>query len=76
MRVTRGQLRAARAMAAMSVKELADRAQVHRRTIRRLECGDKEPQLRVLRRVGEALRGAGIEFTEDGGVRPKNQDGT
>ena len=76
MRVTRGQLRAARALVAMSVQDLAERAQVHRRTIRRLECGDKDPQLRILRRVWEALKDAGIEFTEDGGVRPKSQDGT
>jgi predicted transcriptional regulator len=76
VRVTRGQLRAARALVAMSVQDLAERAQVHRRTIRRLECGDKDPQLRIFRRVWEALKDAGIGFTEDGGVRPKNQDGT
>jgi DNA-binding XRE family transcriptional regulator len=46
---------AARAMVAMSVQDLADSAQVHRRTIRRLECGDKESQLRILRVVGEAF---------------------
>ena len=42
-------------MVAMSVQDLADSAQVHRRTIWGLECEDKESRLRILRVVGEAF---------------------
>jgi len=62
-KVTSAQLRMARAALAWTVRDLADRAEVHRNTITRLERGaSAEP--RTLKAVIETLEGAGIQFTD------------
>jgi transcriptional regulator with XRE-family HTH domain len=48
--------------------ELARRAQIHRRTIRKVEKGEARPQRKTLARIVAALSAGGIEF-RDGGVR-------
>ena len=69
------QLRAARAMLEWSSDFLAERARVHRRTIRKLERGKATPQRRTIARIVAAIEAGGVEFIEDGGVRPKCHDG-
>jgi len=69
---TAEQLRAARAMLAISVQELSARSGVSARTIARCETGEGVPlvSVRTLRRLVQAFEREGIEFTTNGqGVR-------
>ena len=75
--VTSAQLRMARAALDWTVRDLADRAKVHRNTITRLERGaPAEP--RTLKAIVQTLEGAGILFTDGDApgvkmrVRPAN----
>ena len=73
--VTGEQLRAARAMLRLEQETLAEAAGVSADTIRRMEgfngpIGARTGTLRQLQRV---LETAGVEFTPDGGVRPREQ---
>jgi predicted transcriptional regulator len=66
--LTMAQLRGARAMLGWTSGDLARRSQIHRRTIRKLEKGEVNPQAGTIRRIVAALASGGVEFT-DGGVR-------
>jgi transcriptional regulator with XRE-family HTH domain len=66
--VNAAQLRGARAMLQWTSTELAGRSRIHRRTIRKLENGEAQPQRKTLAAIVGALSAGGVEFT-DGGVR-------
>ena len=59
---TAAQLRAARALLAWSMEELAERSGVSSRTIRRAEETEQAVAVRTLRRLATAFEAAGIEF--------------
>jgi transcriptional regulator with XRE-family HTH domain len=74
MLIIGNQIKAARALASVEQQELADAANVHVNTIRKMEAkGDDEitSAADVLRRVQQALERWGVEFTNGGqpGVR-------
>jgi predicted transcriptional regulator len=62
------QIWAARQMLRWSQGELAERPGVSRVTLANIEAGKIAPQIRTLRRIIDALEGAGIAF-DAGGVR-------
>jgi DNA-binding XRE family transcriptional regulator len=62
------QLRGARAMLQWTSVELAKRSGIHRRTIRKLEKDEAQPQHKTLARIVSALAAGGVEFI-GGGVR-------
>jgi transcriptional regulator with XRE-family HTH domain len=62
------QLRGARAMLEWTSAELARRSKIHRRTIRKIERGEAQPQRKTLALIVAALAAGGVEF-RDGGVR-------
>jgi transcriptional regulator with XRE-family HTH domain len=64
---TAAQLRAARALLAWTIEELAARSAVSARTISRAEEADQAVSVRTLRRLAAALEAAGIEFLLNGG---------
>ncbi len=66
--VTAAQLRGGRAMLGWTSGELAKRSNIHRRTIRRLEKGEAQPQRKTLAAIVGALAAGGVEFFA-GGVR-------
>ena len=65
--VSASQIRAARALLAISAQDLADAARVSWATIQRFEAFDGVPPSRAgtLERVQKALEDAGIEFLGD-----------
>ena len=69
MRVTSYQLRAARAMAGLTVSDLAKRAKVSRDTIEDWEAGKVTPQKRTVENVWAILSAEGVELVGDRGVR-------
>ena len=66
--ISRAQLRGARAMLGWTSDDLARRSKIHRRTIRKIEKGEADPQRLTLARIVAALVAGGVEF-QDGGVR-------
>jgi transcriptional regulator with XRE-family HTH domain len=70
--VTSAQLRAARALLNWTVRDLAEKAGVHRNTVTRAETEENHPGHAVAQIV-RTLEAAGIEFTNGGqpGVRMK-----
>ena len=64
--ISRAQLRGARAMLGWTSGELARRSKVHRRTIRKVEKGEAQPQHKTLALIVAALTAGGIEFDGDG----------
>jgi transcriptional regulator with XRE-family HTH domain len=70
--VTGAQIRAARAYLGMSQRELVEATGLSLPTIQRFESAgtDRAIAENVLK-VQRALESRGIEFSEDGGVRPK-----
>lgn len=71
MEPTTAQIRAARALLDWSQKMLAKRSLVGLSTIKAVEAGTGRPTKANLAAIQRALETAGIEFTDDGGVRPK-----
>lgn len=65
------QLRAARALLDWTTDELAEKAGVSKATVISIEKGGSNPNTATQRKILHAIDKAGIEFTEDGGVRPK-----
>jgi hypothetical protein len=57
----------------MSRAQLAEQAPVNVRTIRHAEAGDWSLIPATTAASVMALESAGIEFTEDGGVRPRQK---
>ncbi len=70
--VTSAQLRAARGLLNLTVRELAEKAGVHRNTVTRAET-DETTHGHAVADVVRTLEAAGVEFTSDGppGVRLK-----
>ena len=66
--ITRAQLRGARAMLGWTSADLAQRSKIHRRTIRKIEKVEADPQRQTVARIVAALVAGGVEF-RDGGVR-------
>jgi transcriptional regulator with XRE-family HTH domain len=65
------QLRAARAMAGLDRHQLADKAGISVQSVRRLEAmGRIRANVTTVDSLQRALEAAGVEFTDDGGVRP------
>ena len=67
--MTSAQLRMARAALGWTVRELGDRAGVHRNTVTRLE-GGAEGEARTLADIQRVLEAAGIEFVAENGGPP------
>lgn len=67
--MTPEQCRMARAGLGMSVRDLADRAQVSTNTISRLEAGD-ELKPRTVEAIQRALEEAGVIFVAENGEGP------
>jgi DNA-binding XRE family transcriptional regulator len=68
MMISTAQLRGARAMLGWTSGELAQRSKIHRRTIRKIERGETQPQHKTLACIMAALSAGGVEF-RDGAVR-------
>lgn len=66
--VTSAQVRGARAMLGWTVRDLADKAGVHRNTVTHIES-DKARHGPTIAAVVRALESAGIEFMDDNGLR-------
>jgi transcriptional regulator with XRE-family HTH domain len=66
--VNAAQLRGARAMLQWTSVDLAKRSSIHRRTIRKLENGEAQPQRKTLAAIVGALSAGGVEFI-GGGIR-------
>jgi transcriptional regulator with XRE-family HTH domain len=64
--ITSEQLRAARALANWSRKDLAEEAETTERTIARLEDGDSAPRASTSAAIRKALEAAGVVFVGDG----------
>ena len=75
--ITVAQLRAARALAGITQEDLARRSRVSEPTIRRIEAGRGPLSGRpgTGEKLQRALEAAGVEFGEDGGVRPRRTRG-
>jgi DNA-binding XRE family transcriptional regulator len=71
--ITANQMRSARAWLNWSREDLAEKAGVVANTIAAIEKGDgsSEPNARTLAKIMGAFEAAGIELTNDGGVRPR-----
>ena len=66
--ISTAQLRGARAMLGWTSRELARRSRIHRRTIRKIERGEAQPQRKTVAAIVGALAAGGVEFFA-GGVR-------
>lgn len=65
------QCRAARAFLDVPLEWLAKRSGVSRRAIAYFEAGKSKPIPNNLAAIRQAFENAGIEFTPDGGLRPR-----
>lgn len=65
------QIRAARGLLNWSQGQLADEAQLSKASIQNYEIGKSTPNIASLNKMIKAFERAGVEFTEDGGVRPR-----
>lgn len=70
-RMTPAQCRAARALLNWTQARLAESARVGLSTVRSYEVERAVPIRNNLAAIQQALESAGIEFLDDGGVRPK-----
>jgi transcriptional regulator with XRE-family HTH domain len=67
------QLRAARGLMNMSLAELAKLSGVSKPTIHRIETEAVQPHEKSLKNIMRVFEAGGVEFTDDGGVRPQRQ---
>lgn len=74
MFVAPNQIRAARALLDWTVAELGDRVGVSPTTISAIETGRSAGSRDVLTAIIYAFQSAGVELTEDGGVRPRQNE--
>jgi len=65
------QIRAARGLLGWSQKELAKRSGVSDVSIINYEKGKRTPHQNTLNKIIQAFEFGGVDFTEDGGVRPR-----
>ena len=71
--MTPAQCRAARALLDWTQESLASEAQVAVLTIRTFEGEKANPRRATLAAIQRALEDAGVEFTANGGVQPREQ---
>lgn len=71
MLVTPNQIKAGRALINWSAEDLATRVGVQKTTISAIETGRSAGSVDVNSRIVFALQTGGVEFTDDGGVRPR-----
>lgn len=70
MLITPNQIRAARGLLDWTVKDLGAKVGVGATTISAIETGRSSGSLEVISAIIYAFQSAGVEITEDGGVRP------
>ncbi|NQW11405.1 MAG: helix-turn-helix transcriptional regulator [Alphaproteobacteria bacterium] len=68
--MTSAQLRAARGLLSWTVRDLAERAGVHRNTITNIETGRFVGGVDTLSIIRRALEAAGVEFIAENGGGP------
>jgi DNA-binding XRE family transcriptional regulator len=68
---TPAQIRAARAMTDMSQRQLAKLVGISANALVAIEKGRSDPRSSTLQKIIHLLEAGGIEFTDDGGVRPR-----
>lgn len=71
MLITPNQIKAARALVDWSAEELGKRAGITKAGISNIETGRTAGSVEVLSRIAYALQAGGVEFTEAGGVQPR-----
>ncbi len=71
MNIHVNQIRAARGLLGWSQKELAKRSGVSDVSIINYEKGKRTPHQNTLNKIIQAFQLGGVDFTEDGGVRPR-----
>lgn len=71
MLVTANQIKAGRALIDWSAQDLGDRVGVGKTMISAIETGRSSGSMEVMSAIVYALQSGGVEFTEDGGVRPR-----
>ena len=74
MPISSSQIRAARALAGWSQKDLAERAGLSPISVANIEIGESTPKLQTLEKIGLAFDFAGLEFLEQDGVRRKGMN--
>ena len=74
MTITARQIRAARGLLGWSGDELADKVDVTRATLSKIESDLVQPQERTLARIAEVLDKHGVEMTEGDGVKMRQQE--
>lgn len=72
--VSSDQIKGARAMLGWTREELADASGLSHNTIRNLEMGFISPRGKTLEQLCQAVEEAGLEFTEDEGIRRLRPD--
>ncbi len=70
MTLTSAQLRAARGLVDWTVRDLAEKTEVHRNTISAFESDKTTPNASTLAALRRALEAAGVEFIEENGGGP------
>jgi hypothetical protein len=65
------QMKAARYFVNWTQPQLAEKANIALRTLMEFECGRRTPIRGNLTAMVSALKEGGVEFTADGGVRPR-----
>ena len=68
--VTNAQIRAARGLLSWTVRDLAEKAGVHRNTITNIETGKYAGDAETLSAIRTTLEGAGVEFSPENGGGP------
>lgn len=71
MLISPRQIKAGRALIDWSAEELAKRCGATKATISGIETGKSAGSVELLSRIAYALQSAGVEFTETGGVQPR-----
>lgn len=71
MLVTPNQIKAGRALIDWSAEELGKRAGITKAAISNIETGRTSGSVEALSRIAYALQVGGVEFTEAGGVQPR-----
>lgn len=71
MLVSPNQIKAGRALIDWSAEELAKRAGATKATISAIETGKSAGSVELLSRIVYALQAGGVEFTDAGGVQPR-----
>lgn len=71
MLITPHQIRAGRALLDWSAEELSDKVGLTRAGISRIETGKTQGSASVINKIAYAMQVGGVEFTNDGGVRPR-----